>query len=317
MKYGVYAGGRAGLVCSRELDPRQVGKLVDELGAGRPFVVREYVHFLGADPDPAVVMSLGVAGELQRLPMPDDWYVSGGRELDLVVSYLPAEADLAGWLAFLDRVVERYAGITRYLQVTLEGNVPIPYLDGSSPGVVEALTEGIPHARRALDAAGHAPVRVGFSVAEPAEWLGGDDAFWERLAEADLSAVDYVGLGLYPDAFGTPVPVEMLRAMTEHALRHLREHSLATAGIPAGVPIHVCETGSPSLPGRDQVASLATMLSVVREQAAALNVTVYELFGLRDADTASGEALGAFGLVTDEYARKPSFEFYRRAVRDA
>ncbi|GIF21318.1 hypothetical protein BJ973_005234 [Actinoplanes tereljensis] len=315
MKYGIYPGGRAGATCSRESDPRRVGELVDELTGGGPFVLREYVHFLGTRPDPAVVASIGAAGELDGLTMPDDWYVRDGRELDLVVSYLPAEADLPGWLGFLDRVIERYADITRYLQVTLEPNFPIPLIDGSSPGVLEALIAGLPHARRALDERGHDTVRIGFSVAEPAEWLGGDAAFWQRLAGADLSVVDYVGLGLYPDAFGPPVPVEGVRAMTEHALRHLREHSLVVAGIPAGTPIHVCENGSPSLPGRDQAASLEAMLAVVHEQAAALNITLYELFGLRDADTAGGEPVGALGLVTDEYQRKPAFDLYRRIVR--
>ncbi|MEU4236472.1 hypothetical protein [Actinoplanes sp. NPDC026619] len=316
MKYGIYVGARAGVTCSRESDPGRVGELVDELGGGGPFVIREYVHFLGAAPDPAVVASIGAARELERLTMPDEWYVTGGRELDLVVSYLPAEADLPGWLAFLDRVIERYASITRYLQVTLEPNFPIPLIDGSSPGVMEALVEGLPHARRALRERGHGDVRVGFSVAEPAEWLGGDDEFWRRLGKADLAAsVDYVGLGLYPDAFGPPAPVGAVRAMTEHALRRLRERSLVAAGIPASTPIHVAESGSPSLPGRDQVASLAAMQDVVREQQAALNIAVYELFGLRDADTGGGEAVGALGLVTDEYVRKPAFDLYRRATR--
>ena len=320
MKFGIYAGGRAGTTCSRAPDPGRTGELVEEIAGGAAFVVREYVHFFGAEPDPEVVASLGAAGELSGLTMPDDWYVRGGRELDLVVSYLPAEADLAGWLGFLDLVIERYAGIARYLQVTLEPNFPIPLIDGSSPGVMEALIEGLPYARRRLDARGCRDVRVGFSVAEPAEWLGGDEEFWRRLAKVPhdefAAVVEYVGLGLYPDAFGPPVPMPDLRAMTEHALRHLRENCLAAVGIPAATPIHVAETGSPSLPGRDQVGSLETMLSVVRGLAAELNITAYELFGLRDADTAAGTALGAFGLVTDEYERKPSFDFYRRTVRE-
>lgn len=48
--------------------------------------------------------------------MPDQWYLQDGRELDLVVSYLPAVEDIPGWLAFLDAVLARYGHIVRYLQ---------------------------------------------------------------------------------------------------------------------------------------------------------------------------------------------------------
>lgn len=41
-----------------------------------------------------------------------------------------------------------------------------------------ALLDGIPQANMKVPA----DVRVGFSIAEPAEWLGGDDAFWQSLA---------------------------------------------------------------------------------------------------------------------------------------
>ena len=86
-----------------------------------------------------------------------------------MLSYLPPVADLDGWLGFIDRALDRYGHLVRYLQVTLEANFPIPRIDGSSPGVVAALTQGLPHARtRVRDG-----VQVGFSLAEPAEWLGG------------------------------------------------------------------------------------------------------------------------------------------------
>ncbi len=102
MKFGIYPGGRAGTVCSHPPDPAAIRDLIDGLAGGRPFVVREYVHFFGAATPPEAVASLGADHELAHLTMPDEWYVEKGRELDLVVSYIPRVGDIPGWLAFLD-----------------------------------------------------------------------------------------------------------------------------------------------------------------------------------------------------------------------
>ena len=324
MKFGIYPGGRAGTVCSLPQDPAAIGGLVDELAGGRAFVIREYVHFFGDATPPDVVTSLGAEQDLARLTMPDAWYVEGGRELDLVVSYIPREADVPGWLAFLDAVIDRYGHLTRYLQVTLEPNFPIPLIDGSAPGVLQALTLGIPYARAALDRRGLHDVRVGFSVAEPPEWLGGDDAFWQHLsgipAQDFADHVDYVGLALYPDAFspvaprGTPGDVASL---TAHALHHLREYSLPLAHIPLGTPVHIVENGSPSGAPRTEQAqcdSLSDMLDTILALEETRNITHYELFSLRDADSTAAEPTGTLGLVTDAYRPKPAFALYRDTV---
>ncbi|MEU4804187.1 hypothetical protein [Actinosynnema sp. NPDC023587] len=326
MKFGIYPGGRAGTTCSRPADPAAIRELVDRLAGGRPFVVREYVHHLGEPHRPDLAASLGAHHGLDHLTLPDEWYAESGRELDLVVSYLPATADLPGWLRFLEAVVDRYGHLVRFLQVTLEPNFPIPLIDGSSPGVLDALVHGIPHVKSLLRARGLAPA-VGFSVAEPAEWLGGDDAFWAHLNSVphqDFAAhVDYVGLGLYPDAFspvaprGTPGDVGSL---TAHALRHLREHSLPRAHIPPETPIHVVENGSPSGAPRDgdaQRESLTDMIGAVLALRAPLNIAQYELFSLRDADSGTSAPLGSLGLVTDTYEPKPAFAAYRDIIRSA
>lgn len=326
MKFGIYPGGRAATVCSHPPDPAAIGDLVDDLAGGNAFVIREYVHFFSDATPPDVVASLGAGDELAHLTMPDEWYVRAGRELDLVVSYIPQAADLPGWLAFLDTVIDRYGHLTRYLQVTLEPNFPIPLIDGSAPGVLEALTLGIPHARAALDRRGLREVQVGFSVAEPPEWLGGDDEFWQYLSavpQRDFADhVDYVGLGLYPDAFspvaprGTPGDAASL---TVHALRHLREHSLPRARIPSGTPIHIAENGTPSgQPRTDQAQcdSLSDMINTVLALREPLNITHYELFSLRDADSASTQPTGTLGLVTDTYHPKPALTLYRDLVRN-
>ncbi|SCF47172.1 hypothetical protein GA0070216_12162 [Micromonospora matsumotoense] len=327
MKFGIYPGGRAGTVCSHPPDVAAIRHLVDDIAGGRPFVVREYVHFFGDATPPDVITSLGAEHELAHLTMPDGWYVEGNRELDLVLSYLPRAADLAGWLAFLDTVIDRYGHLTRYLQVTLEPNFPIPLIDGSAPGVLEALTLGVPHARTALDRRGLQHVRIGFSVAEPPEWLGGDDQFWSSLSSVpyqDFAAhVDYVGLGLYPDAFSPVAPRGNpgdTASLTAHALHHLRGRSLPRAHIPPTTPLHIVENGTPSGSPRTEQAqrdSLSDMLGVILTEQESLNITHYELFSLRDADSSSTEPIGTLGIVTDTYRPKPALAVYRDIVRSA
>jgi hypothetical protein len=322
---GIYSGGRAGTVSSGPIDPHRTAALIDDLAGGRRFVVREYVHFLGREPEPALAASIGAGTPLTGLPMPDDWYVQDGRALDLVVSYIPPAADVSGWLEFLHAVIERYGDLVAYLQVTLEPNFPLPLIDGSAPGVLDALVHGVPHARATLDRRGLGDVRVGFSVAESPDWLGGDDAFWEHLSRVPAAAfaehVDYVGLGLYPDAFSPVAPDGApgdLASLTAHALDVLRHDRLPRARIGASTPIHIAENGSPSGEPRDgagQARSIATMIRVVQELAGSHNVTHYELFGLRDAHSAVEQATGTLGITTDRYEPKPAYATYRDIVR--
>ncbi|AKU98338.1 hypothetical protein AKJ09_05002 [Labilithrix luteola] len=324
LRYGIYPGGRAGTVSSGPTDPNAAGALIERLAGSGSFLVREYVHFLGRAPDPGVAASLGALEELSSLTFPDAWYQEGGRELDLVVSYIPPLADLPGWLAYLDAVIDRYGHLVSFLQVTLEPNFAIPLIDGSAPGVLDALTKGLPHARRRLRQKGLNHVAVGFSVAEPAEWLGGDDPFWAYLEAlpADVFAghVDYVGLGLYPDAFSPVAPAGQpgdLASLTREAVEHLRRRSLPRAHIPDDVPIHIAESGSPSGAPRGvaaQAESIATMIGVIEALEVSHNVTHYELFSLRDADSASDQPVATLGLVTTSYETKPAFETYRQAV---
>ncbi|MCP2328794.1 hypothetical protein HDA40_007301 [Hamadaea flava] len=308
MKFGIYVGSRAGATCAGPADPQRIGPLVDELAAGRPFVIREYVRWCGGNT--SLEREIDASGDLDHLTMPDDWYVTGGRELDLVLSYLPPVADLDGWLDFIDRALDRYGHLVKYLQVTLEANFPIPRIDGSSPGVIAALTQGLPHARAQV----HDGVQVGFSLAEPAEWLGGDDDFWKSLTSfpyAQFAAhVDYVGLGLYPDAFS---PHDDVHGATLHAVNHLRDR-LAEAHFPTDLPIHIAEAGSPSGAHRTpagQVSSLTTLI----DASTAAGATQFELFALSDADSASDTALGTFGLCTGDYIRKPAYENYRTRIK--
>jgi hypothetical protein len=307
MKFGIYVGSRAGATCAGPADPLRIGPLVDELSGGQPFVIREYVRWCGGNT--ALEREIGASGDLDHLTMPDAWYVTGGRELDLVLSYLPPAADLDGWLDFIDRALDRYGHLVRYLQVTLEANFPIPRIDGSSPGVIAALTQGLPHARAHV----RDSVQVGFSLAEPAEWLGGDDDFWKNLTSFPYAAfaahVDYVGLGLYPDGFS---PHDDVHGATLHALDHLRRR-LAEAHFAAGLPIHIAEAGSPSGAHRTPAGQVSSVTALIDASAAA-GATQFELFALSDADSDADSPLGTFGLCTGDYIPKPAYETYRSRI---
>lgn len=324
--FGVYAASQVSTIVGPPDDRAAVGDLIRRLQGDAPFVVREYLHYLGTPPDPeraAVLHPDRVYGELT---MPDQWYLDGHRQLDLVLSYLPVEADVAGWLRFIDRAIDRYGEMARYLQITLEPNFDMPGIDGSSPGVVEALIQGIAHARKTLDTVGLERVRIGFSVAEPQEWQGGDDAFWDRLATvpnaefADL--VDYVGLALYPDAFspvapnGTPGDVASL---VERGIAHLRAVSLTKAGIGSHVPIHIAECGSITGAERSQEQQAESIEHMVRAVVAVrerFHVRHFELFALRDADSARTEPHAQLGITTSSYQPKAAFETYRELVAE-
>ncbi|MBL1074604.1 hypothetical protein JK358_09365 [Nocardia sp. 2] len=321
LDFGIYAASQVGRDTGKPDDPAAIDRLVRELQGPGSFIIREYLSYLGDPADPDKSRVLRPEARLHALTMPDPWYTDR-RHLDLVLCYLPETADLPGWLAFIDRVIARYGHLARYLQITLEPNFPIPWIDGISPGVLDALVHGIPHARRTLDAAGYPDVAVGFSVAEPAEWLGGDDPFWTALAAippADFAThIDYIGLALYPDAF-SPVPAAALPARTREAIHHLRETRLPAAHLGREIPIHIFENGTPTTPDRspaDQATRLESMIRTIAARAAEANITVYELFGLRDADSARNEPLTQLAITTDDYTPKPAYTRYRDLIAE-
>ncbi|UFS99829.1 hypothetical protein [Nocardia huaxiensis] len=319
LEFGIHAASQIGRATGKPDDPAAIDRLVRDLQGVGSFVVREYLHFLGVPADPEKARLLRPADRLRALTMPDHWYADG-RQLDLVLCYQPEEPDIAGWLSFIDEVIARYGHLVRYLQITLEPNFPIEWIDGSSPGILEALIRGVPHARRALAAAGYHDVALGFSVAEPAEWLGGDEPFWAALAAVPPAEfaehIDYIGLALYPDAF-SPVPADAVADLIRHGITHLRETCLPQAHLTATTPIHLCENGTPTAPDRtpaEQAARLETMIRTIASCAKSANITVYELFGLRDPVSANPEPLTQLGITTDDYTPKPAYATYRTLI---
>jgi hypothetical protein len=124
---------------------------------------------------------------------------------------------------------------------------------------------------------------------------------------------------MYPDVFGPRIPPSELDRAVEWVLRLFRERSLPAAGIPVSVPIRICECGWPTGPGRSeqaQAVALETIIRAVHRLRGELNITHWELFTLRDADTAAEGMFHHFGVLRDNYSPKPAFDVLRRLIAE-
>ncbi len=218
-------------------------------------------------------------------------------------------------------MVQRYGEQLDALQVTGEANLTnVPAsADGSQPNARNALVQGVLAARRAADAA-QAPVKIGFATVP---CFDPSDDFWPSLANMGngsfAAALDYVGYDFYPDVFGPPIPAEKLAGAVAMLLQQLRNVNLPTAGIPASVPIRICENGWPTGPERSEAKQAQVLERVIRAVYASrleYNITHYELFGLRDADSSNDNLFYRFGIVHDDYTPKPAFATYRHLIAE-
>ncbi len=47
-----------------------------------------------------------------------------------------------------------------------------------------------------------------------------------------------------------------------------------------------------------------------------LNISHYELFGLRDADSSKDDLFHQYGIMRDDYSPKPAFEAFKSLIRE-
>jgi hypothetical protein len=123
-------------------------------------------------------------------------------------------------------------------------------------------------------------------------------------------------MDFFPDVF-RPIAPDTLGGAVAAVLAGFRETSARAGHIPPSVPIHIGENGWPTGPHRPderQAAVLETVVRTVDAQRAPCNVTHYELFALRDADSSKPDIFDQFGLLRDDYTPKPAFETYRRLI---
>ncbi|MBV6696015.1 hypothetical protein [Kitasatospora aureofaciens] len=305
--FGIYPGGLLGSDTGltepvRPDDPALITAALCELQGSAPaLLVRAYrSHPAGA-----------------HTPERPEQYATEGRKLDLVLQFRHPDGKLDGWTDFVRRTVRAEGHRLAVLQICEEPNLDLPPVDGSIPNVRRALVEGVIAAKEEALACGYGDLAVGFNAVpsfDPA------DTFWTDLGQlADERfhrALDYVGLDFFPDVF-RPLQSDQLADAVRAVLTGFRRDALAAAGIGPAVPIRICENGWPTGPGRDEVRQAEVVEEVVRTVAglaAELAVTGYAFFALRDADSAGATLFHHFGLLRDDYSRKPAFDVYRRLI---
>ncbi|MFC4591024.1 hypothetical protein [Sphaerisporangium corydalis] len=314
LTFGVFplgmAGGPDGLAVGPPDDFEAIGRALGELqGDGKALLPRMYVVWSGP-------------GSTDEVNAQVAQFAAIGVPLDLVLCYRDPGGDVAAWASFVSQVVARHGRRFAALQVTGEPNLTWAGAagDGAFPGARDALVRGVLAGAAAKREAG-ATAEIGFAVVPDIDPAA--SGFWAEIRDSGgaefAASLDYAGIDIYPDVFGPRLSLDELPVVVEGLLRDFRERDLATAGIPASVPIRICENGWPTGPDRSEERQAAVLESIVRTVHALradLNVTHWELFTLRDADSSKDDLFHRFGVLRDDYSPKPAFHTLRRLIAE-
>lgn len=303
LRFGAFplgiAGGPDGIAGGPPDDMERVAEAFAELQGGKPpLVPRMYVGWTG---DEAAAQQVD---ELAGLP----W--------DLVLCYRDRGGDVDGFAGFVADVVRRHGDTLDSVQVTGEPNMTgLPdAADGAFPGVVRAMVLGV-RAGAAVKRAEGRSAAIGIAVVPDA--FGRPD-FWEEVAEAGGQSfaddLDYAGLDIYPDVFGGRVPLAEVPAVVESVVVPFRE-TLTRLGVASATPIRICENGWPTGPERPEEEQADVLEAVIRT-VHRLGVRQWQLFTLRDADSSGPTPFHHFGVLRDDYSRKPAFYRLRDLVAE-
>jgi len=315
LTFGIYPGSLLGDVelAGPPDRPDLINQALDQLQgpAGRPFLVHAYDIY--ADPGDAVHTTP------RRSPADYERYLGRGRALDLVAQYHSRSGDIAGYCAFIERLIDRHGARLASLQVGEEPNVTgDANLDGAYPRVAEALIAGVHAAKEKARRSGHPGLRVGCNSTP---LLGPATGFFAGLTRAGgerlIAELDYIGLDFFPDVF-RPIAPDRLEPVVQGLLEGHRRDDLVPAGL-GHLPLVITEHGWPTGPGRPagrQAEVVAAVIDVVARSAEAVNITGYIHHALRDARSAGPGLFCQFGLMTDDYAAKPAFGVYRELINE-
>ncbi|MDR3540214.1 MAG: hypothetical protein P4L69_04495 [Desulfosporosinus sp.] len=233
--------------------------------------------------------------------------------------------ELDHWLAFIRKVINQYGSHIASLQITNEPN--LSFMEGSKPYILQALVEGVIAAKKETQAR-NLPIKVGFGSVPDSPMAV--PHFWESLAKAGgstfINSVDFVGHNFYVDVFEEqPLDLKQISASVERTLHSLRKKHFITAGIPTSVPIRVTENGWPT--GKNPIANverpyehqanvLETVIRTIYNLRLDLNISHYELFGLRDADSSKEDLFHQYGIMRDDYSPKPAYDTFKKLINE-
>ena len=237
-------------------------------------------------------------------------YGRAGFDVESQVRYHPAAADdgnLAKWEAFVREAATALGHDPALVALTITNEVNLPISANTSDGAFKhaagAILRGIPAARSALDRIGRPDVELGFSYAYRFVPTA-DASFWKQIGAgatpAFRSALDYVGVQLYPGLFWPPVllPGQSAGDATLDALGIVRSCYLPMAGIGKRVRLWITENGYATNLGHDatrQAAELRSTIEAVHAHAGSLGVSDYRYFNLRDNRSAGTDLFDAVG----------------------
>lgn len=312
--FGIYplgvAGTPAGLAAGPPDDYPQIHSALDDLGG--QVVARTYLVDMEPGGEDAV-LALG------------DHYRRAGLLGHVTLGCLRDTGfEVGRWTSLVRTVIRRYGDCLRSVQIANEPN--LSFMDGAKPYVLDALTHGVIAAKEEVRRHGLA-IDVGFgSVPQSPAAL---PRFWDDMAgavgPAFTGSVDFVGHNFYVDVFEEPLELAAIPGRVEGLLQDLRLRDLATAGIPASVPIRITENGWPTgtNPLTGTCRSLARQAEVidavvrtVHRLRRELNISHYMLFGLRDADSSEPDLFHQFGIMHDDYTPKPAYRTFRQLIRE-
>jgi hypothetical protein len=321
--FGVYPWGAPGAVnrVEPQLADRPFAALsaVKELQGNRSMTVHLYGQYTGAD-----------LGEADALLSHAAWWSEHGVRVEMVLRYRPANPELAsGYVPWVGAVAIQLAAIPGVAEIQVgneANNAGSPAAsDGAYPGAVQAVAQGVPAARRAVLAARRPDIGVGFNWA-----VGGSpcepDPFFVQLRRAGgsafVNAVGWVGIDVYPGTWSAPArsahpSSRLIRESVVSSLGCLRAKQMPSGGLRRAVNIIVTETGYPTDPTRSEQTQVAVLRDIVAATMGAsrtYGVTGLRWFGLRDANTQSGQLENGYGLLHDDYSPKPSFAAYRQII---
>lgn len=315
--FGIYPGGQTGIAARLPDDEGLIDGALAELQGTpeRPFRVRRYMIYKDDLLEHRTLNNVLLECGLRGRPL------ARGQILDLVVAFQSISGDVEGYQAFLRMLVREIGADIATLQITEEPNAVNNggYVDGDTPRIREAVVAGMLAAKEEAQRLGLDQLKIGFNVIPS---FG--DGFFQSLrtigGDGWVDAVDYVGLDCFPGVWMRPEasPPELGEAIVS-LIAWLRNDSLPEAGIPAHVPIIIAENGWSTGPGRPaerQAEVLEHIVEAVHAERARYNVQGYTLFSLRDADSTNPIPFAQFGILRDDYTRKPAFDVYRKLITE-